>query len=191
MADEGSKLITVYVPQDEAENLAVGSLLHSAGIEYYSKNAGVQNLFGAGQIGGSNLITGAIEIQVAAKDLDRAKEILKEMTREPNRDLNFIPGSDSEPPELEPEPSDSEKEDDESQEIVTRLANKSVVFSILWLGGIGSIFAVYFGFKSLKRIKAGKSEPKGKVKALFGIVMGILGLALCIPFWHSFLEVML
>lgn len=47
-----STLFTVYIPRDEADYLAIGSLLQSAGIEYYSKNAGVQNLFGAGQIGG-------------------------------------------------------------------------------------------------------------------------------------------
>ena len=75
MADESSKLITVCVPKDEAEKLAIGSLLQSDGIEYYSKNAGVQNLFGAGQIGGSYLITGVIEIQVAANG--KKKEVFK------------------------------------------------------------------------------------------------------------------
>jgi hypothetical protein len=75
MAEE-SNPVTVFVPRNEAEHLAVGALLRSAGIEFYSKNALIQDLFGAGQLGGSNLITGAIEIQVAAKDADKAKKLI-------------------------------------------------------------------------------------------------------------------
>lgn len=71
------KLVTVYIPEHEAEHLAILSLLESAGIECYSKNAGVQNLFGLGQIGtGFNVATGPIEIQVSENKLEEAKEVI-------------------------------------------------------------------------------------------------------------------
>lgn len=72
-----SKLITVYIPKDKADCLVIGALLDSAGIEYFLLNAGVQSLIGAGEIGGYNVATGAIEIQVAEENVEIVKDLIK------------------------------------------------------------------------------------------------------------------
>lgn len=170
-----SNVVTVYVPRDEADHLAVGTILHNAGIEYYSKNAHVQNLFGAGQIGGSNLITGGIEIQVAAGEAGKAKEVIDE----------FV-GSGIDDSEMDDM---GEAEDDSSpgaQEIVTRMINKCIVFSIFWFGGIGSILAIFFGLKALMRIKnENEVELKGRGKVIVGIIVGLLGVFLSFHLWFG------
>lgn len=72
------------------------------------------------------------------------------------------------------------------QKTVNRAANRAVVFSVLWFGGIGSIFAIYFGFKCLKLLKENADEKlKGKGKALFGITVGIVGVVLFAAFWYA------
>ena len=79
-----SKLITVYIPNDQADYLVIGSLLDSAGIEYFSLNAGVQNLFGGGEIGGYNIAAGAIEIQVSEENVDIANKLINSETSATN-----------------------------------------------------------------------------------------------------------
>ena len=71
-----SKLVTIYKPQDRAEYYVISGLLDSAGIEYFSLNEGVQNLFGAGELGGFNIATGGIEIQVAENNVDKVNELI-------------------------------------------------------------------------------------------------------------------
>ena len=75
-----SKLITIYISQNKADILTkipiIEALLNSAGIEYFSLNEGVQNLFGAGEIGGFNIATGGIEIQVAENNVDKVNELI-------------------------------------------------------------------------------------------------------------------
>lgn len=162
---KNSKLITIYYPENEVAQNAVCAVLESAGIECYAKNAGVQNLFGAGQIGGGNVAVGGIEIQVAAEDVETATQLLNE---------EFPPENDSGSPADEQNP----------QTILNRRINKSIVFAILWLGGIGSFFALLYGLKSLKFINNSEEELAGKGKALFGVGLGIFGLILFIPFWY-------
>ena len=78
-----SKLVTIYKPKDRAEYLVITGLLDSAGIEYFSLNEGVQNLIG-GEIsyslplflGGFNVAAGAIEIQVAEENVEKATELI-------------------------------------------------------------------------------------------------------------------
>ena len=71
-----SKLVTIYKPQDRAEYYVISGLLDSAGIEYFSLNEGVQNLFGAGELGGFNIATGAIESQVTENNVDEVNELI-------------------------------------------------------------------------------------------------------------------
>ena len=71
-----SKLITIYRSQNKADFLIIEALLNSAGIEYFSLNEGVQNLFGAGEIGGFNIATGGIEIQVSEENVEKATELI-------------------------------------------------------------------------------------------------------------------
>ena len=72
-----SKLITIYTPKDRTEYFVISGLLDSAGIKYLSLNEGVQNLFGAGEIGGFNILTGGIKIQVTEEDAEEAINIIK------------------------------------------------------------------------------------------------------------------
>lgn len=203
-----SKLVTVYIPNNEAEHLAVVGILSSAGIPCYSKNAGVQNLFGAGQIGtGFNILTGPIQIQVAENAVENAKEIISNVLSDqkdfavseipaicpacdsatkglpqcPDCGLVFSFGSDN----IESETTASASISAEVQEIVTRQVNKSMLFSIFWLGGIGSILGIYYGWQSLKRIREAEEEIKGKGKAILGIIFGILGLLVWISYWYG------
>jgi len=71
-----SQLITVYIPKNKADYLVIRSLLDSVGIECFSLNEGVQNLFGGGEIGGYNIAAGAIEIQVSKENVEKAIAII-------------------------------------------------------------------------------------------------------------------
>ena len=88
-----AKLVTVYVPKDEAEHITVTSLLDAEGIAYYSKNAASQNLFGVGQLGtGFNILAGQTEIQVPKPFEAKAKDILKKyLTQDENSEEFTIP----------------------------------------------------------------------------------------------------
>ena len=71
-----SKLITIYISQNKTDYLTkvpiIKALLNSAGIEYFSLNEGVTDLYG-----GLNITAGAIEIQVAEENVEKATELIK------------------------------------------------------------------------------------------------------------------
>ena len=71
-----SKLITIYRSQNKADILTkipiIEALLNSAGIEYFSLNEGVADLYGS-----LNISAGAIEIQVAEANVEKATELIK------------------------------------------------------------------------------------------------------------------
>jgi hypothetical protein len=60
------------------------------------------------------------------------------------------------------------------------LAVASLVLSILWIGGIGSLLAVIFGAVALSRINHSYGRLKGTGLAIAGLVIGSLGLLLAI-----------
>ena len=70
-----SKLITIYKSQNKADILTkipiIEALLNSAGIEYFSLNENVTNLYG-----GLNILSGGIEIQVAEENVEKANELI-------------------------------------------------------------------------------------------------------------------
>ncbi len=70
-----SKLITIYTSQNKADILTkipiIEALLNNAGIEYFSLNEGVQDLYG-----GLNIVSGGIEIQVAEENVDKVNELI-------------------------------------------------------------------------------------------------------------------
>ena len=66
-----SKLKTIYRSQNKADFLIIEALLNSAGIEYFSLNEGVQDLYG-----GLNIVSGGIEIQVAEENVEKATELI-------------------------------------------------------------------------------------------------------------------
>ena len=70
-----SKLITIYISQNKTDILTkipiIEALLNSAGIEYFSLNKNVTNLYG-----GLNIVSGGIEIQVAEENVDKVNELI-------------------------------------------------------------------------------------------------------------------
>ena len=80
-----SKLITIYISQNQADIVTkipiIEALLNSAGIEYFSLNENVTNLYG-----GLNIVSGGIEIQVAEENVEKATELIKsepQLTNQP------------------------------------------------------------------------------------------------------------
>ena len=74
MSDD-AKLITIYISQNNADILTnipiIEALLNSAGIEYFSLNENVTNLYG-----GLNIVSKGIEIQVAEENVEKATELI-------------------------------------------------------------------------------------------------------------------
>ena len=70
-----SKLITIYISQNKTDILTkipiIEALLNSAGIEYFSLNEGVQDLYG-----GLNIVSRGIEIQVAEENVETVTELI-------------------------------------------------------------------------------------------------------------------
>ena len=70
-----SKLITIYISQNKADILTkipiIEAILNSAGIEYFSLNENVTNLYG-----GLNILSRGIEIQVAEENVEKATELI-------------------------------------------------------------------------------------------------------------------
>ena len=56
------------------------------------------------------------------------------------------------------------------------MAVASLVLSLVWLGGLGSLLAVIFGISAHRSIKASQGRETGGVMATAGIVVGVLGL---------------
>ena len=72
--------ITVLESGDPALLAVAKSLLEGAGIQYFAKGEGVQDLFAGGRIGaGFNPFTGPIQLQVAADDAEQAKALLGDL----------------------------------------------------------------------------------------------------------------
>ena len=57
------------------------------------------------------------------------------------------------------------------------LAIASLVLSILWLGGLGSLAAVIVGFVALTQIRSAQGRKRGRGLATSGLVIGVIGLA--------------
>jgi hypothetical protein len=56
------------------------------------------------------------------------------------------------------------------------MAVASLVLSILWLGGLGSILAVIFGMSARKQINRSQGHEGGEGMAIAGLIVGVLGL---------------
>ena len=70
-----SKLTTIYISQNKADILTkipiIEALLNSAGIEYFSLNENVTNLYG-----GLNIVSRGIEIQVSEENVEKVTELI-------------------------------------------------------------------------------------------------------------------
>jgi len=78
--DEHPDPVTVFESSDAALIGVAESLLEEAGIEFFTKSEGIQDLFGAGRIGSINPIVGPVQFQVAGEDAEDARAALKELS---------------------------------------------------------------------------------------------------------------
>lgn len=62
-----------------------------------------------------------------------------------------------------------------------RTAIWSLVLSILWLGGLGSLAGIMLGFSARRRIA--ETGQRGAGLALAGIVVGVVTLVFAIAYW--------
>jgi hypothetical protein len=73
-------VVTVLATGDRLRIEMAKSLLDSAGLDYWVKGEGLQDLFGAGRIGsGFNFTIGPILLQVDKKDEATARDVLSEV----------------------------------------------------------------------------------------------------------------
>ena len=80
MSQDHREPVTVLQSGDPALLAVAKSLLDAEGIGYHAKGEGVQDLFAWGRFGtGFSPIAGPIELQVAAADADRARELLADL----------------------------------------------------------------------------------------------------------------
>jgi len=68
--------VTVLEVQDPIQQSLIESVLTDYDVPYIVRHTGVQHLIGAGQLGGTNLLTGPIVIQVPRAEADRARELI-------------------------------------------------------------------------------------------------------------------
>ncbi len=90
-ATEENPWITVMSTGDSGELAVLKSLLEEAGIPYFVRGEGVQDLIGIGRItGGYNLLTGPMELQVPVENAEAAHELLKDFlnTRNSQNDVD-------------------------------------------------------------------------------------------------------
>jgi hypothetical protein len=87
MSDRGdydsADFVRVMDLTDPAMVAVAKSLLEEAGIAFFIRNEVTQGLFGAGQLGGYNFITGPPVLMVEASRVDEARELLKRLTMAP------------------------------------------------------------------------------------------------------------
>jgi hypothetical protein len=62
------------------------------------------------------------------------------------------------------------------QSSTSGLAVASLVLSIVWIGGLGSLLAVIFGFVARSNTKRSHGQLKGDGLALAGIIVGVVGI---------------
>jgi hypothetical protein len=86
---EGEDLVTVYGVGDPGDLVLAKSLLDDAGIPHFELGEGIQDLFGAGRLGGFSIVAGPVQIQVPASRAEEARELLEELeSAEPSATLD-------------------------------------------------------------------------------------------------------
>jgi hypothetical protein len=188
----GPDLVTVAEPADPIHRSVIEDALEEAGIPFLVKNAEIQDLFGAGQIGGHNFLTGPIKIQVEERFADAAIEVLDGLEDlEDAEDLEEEGAWGGQAAAWAEEAEGDDRDEDATPEEIAqanRWATLSAVSSILWLAGIGSILGVYFGAKALA--KDSGSPDFTRRKAWAGIVLGILGIVFWSFAWNGLLTLL-
>lgn len=76
-------LLPIYTCSNPALVPVVESLLRDAGIEFMTRGAAIQDLFGWGRFGtGSNYATGPVEFWVRADEAEEARSVLAALDEE-------------------------------------------------------------------------------------------------------------
>ncbi len=171
-----NQVITIARPSDPGMQMLIEALLDGAGIRYFAKNSGVQNLFGAGQVGGFNRTVGIVQIQVSSADEEQALRVLEERMGEGLPEGIAAEGLDEKKDvdDLDSSDSDELRRFKKYSKYSAGWAVISLVGSFLSVGGFAAALAIFFGFKALKEQE---EFPKGEVstvKPIFGIVVGFL-----------------
>ena len=68
--------VTVLEVHDPIQQALIESVLTDYDVPYIVRNEGVQHIIGAGQLGGTNVLTGPIIIQVPKAEAERARELI-------------------------------------------------------------------------------------------------------------------
>lgn len=164
------ELVTLFVPGDPTELALAESLLREREIPYSVKNTGVQNLFGAGEIGAYNPAVGSEQIQVFAVDLERSKALIAEALGEEAAQSAVQQAAEEGPSPLE--------------EQLARYSRYSLVWGFLWVWGVGAVMAIYFGVKALSLAR--QSPGFSTTRAKLGIGLGVVDLILCGLYWRFY-----
>jgi hypothetical protein len=73
--------VTVLETSDPGILGVAKSLLEGAGIQYFAKGEGVQDLFAGGRVGGFSPVAGPVQLQVPPEDAAAATELLSDLRR--------------------------------------------------------------------------------------------------------------
>jgi hypothetical protein len=66
---------------------------------------------------------------------------------------------------------------------VSRMLGYGFAFSLVWLGGVGSLVAFVLGLRALKVIRGSRGEVTGGKLAWWCIVAGAVGTVALLPFF--------
>jgi len=69
----------------------------------------------------------------------------------------------------------------ETQRDVDRLLQRGVIFSLVWLMGIGSVVAFFSGLRAKRLIEQSDGTVKGMGRVWWCLIVGGLGAAIWVP----------
>jgi hypothetical protein len=76
---DSGDVVTVFATGDPVLLMTATALLDEAGIPYFTRGEGTQDLFGMGRLGtGFSIVAGPMEIQVGAQRSEEAEDLLRE-----------------------------------------------------------------------------------------------------------------
>ena len=82
------EFVTVFSGGTPADIALVKSIMENADIQYFAKHESVQDIIGWGRFGiGYNPVVGPVEIQVGEDDVEKARELLKELAESEPEDI--------------------------------------------------------------------------------------------------------
>jgi hypothetical protein len=114
----------------------------------------------------------------------QAKDLIESSLEDYEEEV--LPVEEDEFEEIQEEPGPNVEADtaDSVMEQAAKYLKYSAIWSLIWVGGIGSLIAICYGVIALNLLKG---YPRVlKTKAIFGVVWGTLGLFIWFVIWNSF-----